>query len=225
MKRLLSILIISLILLNISFVLSEQILQGTPSNIETPKDNTISPEDQQLINQRLLKEQNFNITAIILSIIAFITGIVITIFMVKKNSKILNIIIHGLIVIISAILSVTNTIDTINCVGSQYCSTTPIGLFFFVAIPTLIFSLFISWNLIKKKRYKESNKWGINLSSGMIISTLLVWIAIFVSELIIQPQFDIPASFVLVLLITPIGFSLYFILGIIGLFIDKIHNT
>ncbi len=196
----------------VKFKMSSQTSIQTP-----PVDDSISPREQQEIN-----EKKFNITLVILLIISLIISLFITIFMINKNPLVPNIIIHSIVLLGSAIISVTNTFDTIRCLFSQYCSTSPIGLFFFVAFPSFFLSLFIVWKLVWKKEY--GNKYSTNMSSGVIILSLLFWIFAFISEIIIQPRYDLPAFFGLALLIVPIGLSLYFILGIVGLFIDKSHK-
>ena len=190
-------------------------------NISIPVDDSdsISPEEQQKINRNNFQKNIFNISLVILLIISLIFSIFITIFMVNKNPLVLNIIIHSIVLLGSAIISVTNTFSTVSCFFDQYCSTIPIGLFYFVAFPSLFLSLFIVWKLVWKKEY--GNKYSTNMSIGVIILSLLFWISAFISEIIIQPPYDLPAFLGLAVLIVPIGLSLYFILGIIGLFIDK----
>ncbi|MCK4650340.1 hypothetical protein KAT36_03855 [Candidatus Pacearchaeota archaeon] len=226
-KIVLSIFLIILLGITINLVFAEEGLGSHAPSVLVPElDDSISIEDQQQINQELIKENLLKVSLVILFIISLIISTFITISMVNKNPLILNLIIHSIVLLGSAIISVINSFDTIRCLFSQYCSTTSLGLFYFVTFPSLFLSLFIVWNLGWKKEYE--NKYCVNMSSGVIILSLLFWIFAFISEMIIQPGGDyslFPAYFAILLLIVPIGLSLYFIFGIIGLFIDKSHKN
>lgn len=205
-------------------VFAEEILEPYASNIPTPEfDNSISPEQQQEINERERARNIFETSTIFLLIISLIISIFIIRFMISRNYLVLNIIIHSSVFLLGAGVTVM-FLDGIRCLFSQYCSIASSSILLGLAgVPSFLFSLFIIWKLVWKKEY--GNKYSVNMSSGIILSSLLFWVLVLMSELIIRPTYDLPTYLTIILTIVPVGIFLYFILGIIGLFVDKRTNS
>lgn len=90
-----------------------------------------------------------------------------------------------------------------------------------IPLPLLILSLYFLINLIKDKKFEKKKKYGLKLFSLTI--TLFVIIVIFslLKDILFPP---IGFGGLTALLIAAVGVILSFILGIVGLIIDKVKS-
>ncbi len=217
--------IFSLILLVILFfqITSFVFAQGVPpSPKEDPAMAAMVAEDARLFEREEMKRSVFVVVLWVEAIISLILSYFISRKMVRKNSKITNLVIHIIISLASIVLFIMTIVQTVECLGRLNCTTAPIKyITYFTSLTTIIstiFSLFIIKDLIKNKK---ENEYRINLSSSVFFSWIIFSVISMISEIIIQPKFDLLLSLILLLLTVPVTLALYVFLVITGYFIDK----
>ena len=219
MKRLITYSLILLLALNTLMIVgAEQVLEpisvGEDNAGLVIPGNTISPEAQGRINDRIQRENVFNTIIWIIAFFSMIITFFIGKLMIKINPKRTGVILHGLILIGALSLSVAQSIDWARWMSERSWQVFDAGLLVWL-LPSyigLIASAIILW---KGKRYSR------NMSLSIILGYLAFILISFIFELSYGVVYDLPATLGLALLIVPIGFSLYAILGIIGAIIDK----
>jgi len=222
MKKITSLFILLLLFVQlVGFVFAQDTSRSEDTSLVVPRiDN--SAREQEIVEfaaERAQKLFLFNTALWIAVGLSLILGFFITKRMIKTNPKITNWIIHIIIELTSLTVLTWTLIDGIRCLNSQYCGFP--SIYYFIWIATLfstIFSISIIRGLIKKRTNK---RYSTNMSSSTIFMWIIFIILTPIAELIVRPNFDIPAFLILPFSSGVIVFALYFVLGIIGYFIDK----
>jgi len=219
-KILLSIFTLMFLILITNTVLAEVELHN--SDITTPTDEP-SIVRQNTANHHQQRDIIASVLLIISLIISLIAGIFLMVFMIKHSPKIPNLVIHGLVFLGSVIWFISMIFGLLFQLVKYGSIADPdiieIG---WPSILLLLFSGYITFNLIKKQNFAERMKYALSLSSGGIITSLLAIIPV----IVIGGIFNVDGLGIglLTILIFTIGVVGSFILGIIGFFIDKSHK-
>ena len=219
MKKTIYFIILSILFIHlIGFTLAQEVVQVVPNpNRAGPS----AEEIQELVAESAQKISLFNTVLWVIVGLSLVLGFFITKRMIKTNPKITNWIIHGIIALVSFIVFLLTFIDGMRCLMSTYCGFP--SVYYSIWIATFL-SAMLSIFTIRELVRKVNNRYKVNMSS----STIFIWIIFIllatIAELIIKPSFDIPAFFILPIFSGVIILALYFVLGIVGYFIDRSKN-
>ena len=213
--------IVSLFILLILFVQFLGLVFAQESVPVVPQINSgpTEQEIQEFAAERAQKLFIWNTVVWIVAALSLAIGFFITKKMIKINPKITNWILHSIILLASLILLIATLIDGIRCLTSLYCGFP--SEYYFIWVITFfstIFSILVIRGFIKNK---VDNVYSVNMSSSTIFMWLIFILITPVAELIVRPDFDIPAFLILPLFGGIITLAIYFILGTMGYFIDK----
>jgi len=209
--------------IRVTFVVSEpQELIGTEPPIPVPQNSMYGPSEEEIeafARERERKDFLFNVAAILSVLVTLLLGIVIAKKMVRKNSLVLNWVLHSIFALGSLAIFVPSLVDGIRCFFSVYCSDSFLVLSIAV---TALFSSASSWYVLRcLRRDPEGKRHVSNLSGSIFFMWLIFPFFILISELIVRPNYDLPVSIFSPIIITPVMLVLYSILVIIGSVIDK----
>ncbi len=204
-------------LLLINFAVAEELTNSNNVPVSSAGDSF----DSEQTGMASAKLQNTieAVTSLFFLLLSIVIGIFLMVYMIRKSPRMPHLIIHGLIFvgsIIGMILILINVISSLITRGSI------VGIDLYLGWPLpllLIFSGYITINLIYKENFSKKWKYVLGLSSGMIITSLLAFIFMMILSIIFQ--WDGLGVGIMSYLILMAGTVLSIILGIIGFFIDK----
>ncbi len=220
MKKTIYFIILSILFIHlIGFTLAQEVVQVVPNpNRAGPS----AEEIQELAAESAQKISLFNTALWVIVGLSLVLGFFITKRMIKTNPKITNWIIHAIIALVSFIVFLLTSIDGMRCLMSPYCGFP--SVYYSILIATFLSAMLSIFTIIGFAKKRADNEYRANMSS----STIFIWIIFIllaaIAELIIKPDFDIPAFFILPIFSGVIILALYFVLGIIGYFIDRSNN-
>lgn len=151
-----------------------------------------------------------------LIVFSLILGITIIIYMIKKSPKTLNLIINGLILLIGAVSLIWYLFSSLRYGYFDYDFLE----FSMYALPLYILCIYFLVGLLKNNKFEKSKKWGLNLFGGAIITSAFIVLSSIITLLIYPP---IGFGGLAILIFALGGAVLSFVLGIVGLVIDKIR--
>ncbi len=207
-----------LILISLSVLVFAQEQSTAPT---VPQGRPYEPDTSGVRQQQGRTASVLFIVAVIASLLI---GIFLMVFMIKNSPKIPNLIIHGLVFFGSVIWFVSMIFGLLSQLvkfgGIPDPDIIEIGWPFLFL---LVFSGYLTFNLIRKQDFAEKMKYTLSLSSGGIIASVLAIIfMIFIGSIF---NLDGLGIGLMGILIFTIGVVSSLILGIIGFFIDKSHKT
>jgi hypothetical protein len=175
--------------------------------------------NQNTANYR--QQQNIAEVLIITSmIVSLLIGIFLMTFMIKHSAKIPNLVMYGLLFIGSIVWSIfmifSLLFQFLKYGGIPDPDIIEMGWPFFIL---LVFSGYLTFNLIKKEDFAQKMKYTLSLSFGGIIASVLAILSLMTIAFIFS--LDGLSVGILGILIFAVGSIGSFILGIIGFFIDK----
>lgn len=217
-KILIIISLLVLFSLTINFVLAETANPTTITGIPTPKESPAESYTSEIYQQQ---KEIVSVLIPILIIISILIGIFSIIFMIRKSPKIPNLIIYGLMFLLSIVYFIT-------VISKYFINVAKFGWIVeldfigsaLLAFLVIIFSGYLIYSLIKKENFAKRRKYALSLSSGGIISSLLVIFSLIVLS-IIFPNVTGEGAIYLMLFTVVIGSVGSIILSIVGFFIDK----
>ncbi|MBM3206784.1 MAG: hypothetical protein FJZ43_04145 [Candidatus Staskawiczbacteria bacterium] len=207
----------------VTFKMTSQNLDSSQATrVQTPTREQ-TQEELNAVANRQQQERISSVLLIISLIVSLIVGIVLMVFMIKNSPKIPNLIIHGLVFLGSVIWFISMIFGLLFQFVKYGSIPDPdiieIG---WPSILLLLFSGYLTFNLIKKQNFAEKMKYALSLSSGGIIASVLAILSVIAIGFIFN--LDGLGVGLMGILIFTVGAVGSFILGIIGFFIDKSHK-
>lgn len=221
MKKITSLFVLLLLFVQFTgFVLAWDTL---PTPVEPRERNQATDEElRAFAEQREWKDFLFDLSLVIDTLISLGLGILISKKMIKKNPKITNLIIHAIIFLGTLVVFIITLVDGTSCL-LRSCGF-PTFLYPFIILASLI-SIILSSIIIREiVKKKEGNKYKINLSASIFFVWVIFTILTIISETILWFPMDLPVFLFLPIISFPIMLVFYFVLGIIGRFIDRHKN-
>jgi len=218
-----SVLLLILFVQLLGFVFAQDTIPGIPSSASAEPGGMYQSTDEEIrafAEQRAWKDFLFNLSLVIDALISLGLGFFIIKKMIRTNPRITNLIIHGIIFLGTLTVFIIVLVDGIRCLLSPYCGF-PTFLYSFIILTSLMAVILLLIILIEIIKKKEGNKYKVNLSGSIFFVWIIFTILTPLSEIIVQPNYDLPVFLFLPVISFPIMLILYFILGVIGYFIDK----
>jgi hypothetical protein len=206
---------------------SQDIITLTPNNnsqnilVKTPT-NEPSIEEQNTVNYRVQQRKISSILINIALVVSLIVGAILIIFLIRNPSKNFNLVIHSLLFLGGVIWLISMIfIFLFQFIKHGEIADPDILEMGWPLILPIILSGYLVFNLVRKENFSEEMKYSLNLSSGIMIASILAIIFLkIIGYFFMAGDYGVD---ILIALIFLLGIICSFILGIIGLVIDKLR--